>query len=347
MRRAGGFMKIFTKKPVFLCVAAALCVLALCSCKKKEEAASPAASPAIKIGVAKIVQHPALDSVEQGVVDALKTLNIMADYDFQNANGDMSTAAQIAAKFKAEKAAVTVGIATPMAQALANAIKDVPIVFSVVTDPVVAGLVKTLEHGEGNVTGLSDAIPTVEHITMFKEIAKIRTLGYIYTSSEANSAAALALVEKGCEQNGITLIAQSINTSAEIRQAAQSIVNRVDGIYLTTDNTVFSGLQAIIDVFRNAKKPVFSGDVTGALAGGCMIASGFNYYKAGLETGKIIAEILGGRQPASIPVKFLTDPSESDLMLDLDAAKNCGITIPEIYIEQANKIFENGALHEK
>jgi putative ABC transport system substrate-binding protein len=344
MRRARRIYESFYKKSGFLCVTAAFSVLALCSCKKTKE---DAVSGGIKIGVSKIVQHPALDAIEQGIMDTLAARNITADYDFQNANGDMSTAAQIAAKFKAEKAVVTVGIATPMAQALANTIKDAPIVFSAVTDPVGAGLVRTLEHGEGNVTGLSDAIPTVEHITMFKEIAKIGTLGYIYTASEANSAAALELVEKGCEQNGIALISQAINTSADIRQAAQSIVNRVDGIYLTTDNTVFSGLQSIIDVCRAAKKPVFSGDVTGAANGGCMIASGFNYYKAGLATGVIIAEILGGRKPADIPVKFLSDPSESDLLFDLDAAKNCGITIPEKYIEQANKIFENGALTEK
>jgi putative ABC transport system substrate-binding protein len=330
----------------YACVIAVLAGLTFYSCDKVKSNAVET-QPAIKIGIAKIVQHPALDSIEQGIQDGLGMRNIAAVYDLQNANGDMSTAAQIAAKFKAEKVDIAVGIATPTSQALANGIKDTPVVFTTVTDPIGAGLVTTLAHGEGNVTGLSDAIPSVEHITLFKKIAGINTLGYIYTASEANSASALTLVEKGCAENGITLISQSINSSADVRQAAQSVVNRVDGLYLTTDNTVFSGLQAIIEVFRNAKKPLFSGDVTGVLNGGCMIASGFNYYKAGIAAADIIVEIINGKKPEAIPVKFLAGPDETDFLIDLDAAKNCGIKIPEQYVEQANKIFENGALYEK
>ncbi|GMO24954.1 MAG: ABC transporter substrate-binding protein [Termitinemataceae bacterium] len=298
----------------------------------------------VKIGISKIVQHVALDAVEKGIQDGLKAKGVNAVYDLQNANGDMSTASQIAAKFKNEKVNIAVGIATPTAQALANSIKDIPVVFATVTDPVGAGLVRTLTHGEGNVTGLSDAIPTVQHITLFKEIAGIKTLGYIYTSAEANSLSALRQVEAGCKKNNIKLVTQSINTSAEIKQAAQAIIDRVDGLYLTTDNTVFSGLQALISVFKTAKKPIFSGDVTGAVDGGCLIASGFDYYKAGIACSDIIFQIINGKKPADIPVKLITDPSESDFLIDLDAAKNCNIKIPEKYIKQANKIFQNGKL---
>jgi putative ABC transport system substrate-binding protein len=256
----------------------------------------------------------------------------------------MNTAAQIANKFKSDRVDVAVGIATPIAVALANTLKDTPVVFTVVTDPVGANLVSSLANGSGNVTGLSDAIPTGDHIALFKEIAGIKTLGYIYTSSEANSISALALVEEACKSQGLQLVTQSISTSAEVRQAAEAIVNRVDGVYLTTDNTVFSALSSLVQVFGAAKKPIFSGDVTGAMSGGCVIASGFNYYKAGLATGDIIADILEGKKPADIPVKFLTDPSESDMLFDLDAARACGITIPERYLSEANYIFENGKL---
>lgn len=301
----------------------------------------------VKIGIAKIVQHVALDEVEKGIIDAIKDAGIEADFDLQNANGDVNTAAQIANKYKAEKVDIAVGIATPVAMALANAIKDRPVVFGTVTDPLAAGLVTTLEHGDGNVTGMSDQIPTAEHIRLFKEIAGIKTLGYIYTSNEANSVSSLKLVEDACKANGISLVTQSISTSAEVKQAADAIVNRVDGIYLTTDNTIFSALPALTGVFQNAKKPVFSGDVTGALSGGCFMASGFNYYKAGRATGEMVVSILKGAKPAEIPVRFMTEPSDSDLLFDLDAAKNCGITIPGEYLKSANYIFENGKLIEK
>jgi putative ABC transport system substrate-binding protein len=323
---------------------AGLCLVALLLMSAGNRDRTGSGPQQVQIGLAKIVQHEALDACERGVVDALKERGIDAAIDYQNANGDPNTAAQIANKFKNDRVDVAVGIATPIAVSLATAMTDIPVVFSAVTDPVAANLVSTLDHGEGNVTGLSDYLDSGAHIALFREIAGIKTLGYIYTSSEANSISALALVEESCRTQGIQLVTQAISASAELRQAAEAIVNRVDGIYLTTDNTVYSALPALIQVFSAAKKPIFSGDVTSVLEGGAMIASGFNYYKAGLATGNIVADILQGKKPADIPVKFLTEPSESDLLFDLDEAKNCGIVIPERYLSQANYIFENGQL---
>lgn len=299
------------------------------------------------IGIAKIVQHAALDQAEQGVIDVLAENGIQATFDQQNANGDVNTAAQIASKFKNDKVTVAVGIGTPVALALANTIKDTPVIFGAVTDPLGAGLVTVLNHGEGNVTGMSDAIPTREHIAVFKKIAGIKKLGYIYTNNEANSISSLEEVKAACKETGIELITQAITNSSEVKQATESIINRVDGIYLSTDNTVFSALSALVQVCEKAKKPIFSGDVTGAMEGGCMIASGFNYYKAGRAIGDIVVQVLNGAKPADIPVRFMTEPTDSDFLFDLDAAANCGITIPAKYLEQANMIYKNGSLEKK
>ena len=301
----------------------------------------------VKIGIAKIVQHPALDAAEQGIIDVINENGINAEFDLQNANGDVNTAAQIASQFKVKKVDIAVGIATPVAIALSTTLKDTPIVFGTVTDPVGAGLVDTVEHGKDNVTGMSDAIPTVEHIKLFAEVTGIKTLGYIYTSNEANSVSALELVKQGCEEAGLELVTQAISQSSEVKQAAETIINRVDGIYLTTDNTVFSAIASLVDVFGRAKKPIFSGDVTAAKDGGIFMASGFNYYKAGRATGEIVVKILNGTKPDTIPVRFLTEPSDSDLLIDLDTAKECGISIPEDLKNSANMIFENGKLIEK
>ena len=309
--------------------------------------AAPKKQHKIKIGIAKIVQHQALDDIEKGVIDAIKDAGIDATYDLQNANGDVGTAAQIANQYKAEKVDVAVGIATPVAVALATTLKNIPVVFGTVTDPLGAGLVSTLEHGERNVTGMSDAIPTEQHIKLFKEVAGIKTLGYIYTSSEDNSSSALALVQKGCKEAGIELVTQSITKSDEVKQAAQALVNRVDGIYLSTDNTVFSAIASLVDVFGKAKKPIFSGDVTAAKEGGIFMASGFNYYKAGLATGEMVVKILNGAKPSELPVRFMTDPSDTDFLIDLDAAKNCNITLDKKYLDTANMIIQNGKLTTK
>ena len=332
------------KKQMFAVLTAALLFT---SCSKKAESNSGDSAKKVKIGIAKIVQHVALDSVEQGVIDAVKNAGYQATFDLQNANGDINTAKQIATQFKDEKVDVAVGIATPVAISLANTMKDTPIVFGTVTDPLGAGLVSTLEHGEGNVTGMSDELPSKEHIKLFKEIAGIKTLGYIYTASEDNSISALKLVEDGCKEAGLELVVQAISNSSEVKQAAEAIVSRVDGIYLTTDNTVFSALPSLVAVFNDAKKPIFSGDVTGAKNGGCFMASGFNYYKAGYATGEMVVEILKGKKPSEIPVRFMTKPEDSDLLFDLDVAKACGITIPQNYLDQASFIIENGVLTEK
>ena len=331
------------KKSLILFAGIVAVVSMFSGCSKK----NGSSEKTVKIGIAKIVQHVALDDVERGVMDAVKDAGIKAKYDLQNANGDVNTANQIAVQFKDEKVDVAVGIATPIAIALANTLKETPVVFGTVTDPLGAGLVTTLEHGEKNVTGMSDELPSVEHIKLFKEIAGIKTLGYIYTSNEDNSLSSLELIKKGCAQAGLELVTQSISTSSEVKQAAESIVDRVDGIYLTTDNTVFSALPSLVTVFNKAKKPVFSGDVTGAKEGGCFMASGFNYYKAGRATGEIVVQILKGANPSEIPVRFMTKPEDSDLLFDLDAAANCGIKIPSEYLSKATYIISGGKLQEK
>lgn len=329
------------KKSLLVLLMISVCFSSLMAKSKKDKPKK------VKIGIAKILQHPALDSIEKGVMDAINDAGFKAFYDLQNANGDVNTANQIAAQYKAEKVDVAVGIATPIAIALANTIKDTPIVFGTVTDPLGAGLVTTLEHGEGNVTGMSDELPSNEHVKLFKKIAGIQTLGYIYTSSEDNSVSALNLVKKGCEEAGIELVVQAISNSSEVKQAAESIVDRVDGLYLSTDNTVFSALPSLVAVFNKAKKPIFSGDVTGALDGGCFMASGFNYYKAGYATGEMVVDILNGKKPSEIPVRFMTKPSDSDLLFDLDVAEKCGISVPQEYLDQATYLIKNGKLIEK
>ncbi len=338
-----GFIGEHMKRVLTILTAALLCGGVVTAGGQKDASAEKSYT----IGIAKIIQHPALDAVEQGIIDVVNEAGYKARYNQQNANGDVNTAAQIAAQFKDARVDVAVGIATPVAVALANAIKDIPVVFGTITDPVGAGLVSTTAHGERNITGMSDAIPTEQHIALFKEIAGIRTLGYIYTSNEANSISALEQVKDGCRKAGIELVTQSITASAEVKQAAEAIVNRCDGIYLSTDNTVFSALASLVQVFNKAKKPIFSGDVTGAKAGGIFMASGFNYYKAGRATGEIVVQILKGTKPADIPVRFMTETSDSDLLFDLDQAAACGITIPESYLAQANLIYKDGKLTEK
>ncbi|HSO20298.1 MAG TPA: ABC transporter substrate binding protein, partial [Desulfosarcina sp.] len=167
-------------------------------------AAAPAvgADP-ILIGISKIVAHPALDAIEKGIQEAVKAEHPDARFDPQNANGEMSTASSIAQKFKAEDVTLAVGIATPTAQALVNAIKDRPVVFSAVTDPEGAGLVASTQKGETNVTGISDMTPVKAQIELLTRIKPIKTLGHVYTSSEANAVSLANIAREVCKEMGI------------------------------------------------------------------------------------------------------------------------------------------------
>lgn len=308
-----------------------------------------AAGPAKKviIGISKIVSHPALDAVEKGIQDELAAEKLKVEYDLQNANGDIGTSASIANKFKSEKVALAIGIATPTAQSLVNTLKGTPVVFSAVTDPVKAGLVKSLKGGDKWVTGVSDMTPVKQQIELLLRIKKIKRLGHIYTSSEENAVVLAGIVKQACRELGIEYVETTVSKSAEVKEAAQSIIRRVDALYVSTDNTVVSAMSALADVAMKNKIPIMSADPSSAETYPVLAAWGFDYYKMGRVTGRLVAEILKGKKPEQIPTRFMTKTSDIDLLVNLDVAKKLGLNIPKDIVKSANKVVQNGKLIKK
>lgn len=302
------------------------------------------ASDAPLIGIAKIVAHPALDALEKGVQDGVRERFPDARFDLQNANGELSTAASIARKFKAENVTLAVGIATPTAQALAGAIKDRPVLFCAVTDPQGAGLVTSVKKGEKNITGTSDMTPVREQIELLHRIKPLKKLGHVYCSSESNAVTLADIARQVCKEMGIEFIETTVTNSAEVKQAVQTIAPRVDGIYLSNDNTIFSALSAVTSVAMKNKIPVMSADPSSALDNDVLAAWGFDYYKMGLKTGRMAADILEGALPENMPTVYMTDPSDVDILLNLDVAETLGLRFPEDILAGANKIIRNGKL---
>ncbi|GFO54856.1 ABC transporter substrate-binding protein [Geomonas sp. Red276] len=299
------------------------------------------------IGVSKIVSHPALDAVEKGIQDELAAEKVNVQYDLQNANGDSNTAASIANKFKSEKVAVAVGIATPTAQALVNTLKTTPVVFSAVTDPVKAGLVKSLTKSSRYVTGVSDMTPVKQQIELLLKMKKVKRLGHIYTSSEENAVVLAGVVKQACKDLHIEYVETTVSKSSEVKEAVQAIVRRVDALYISTDNTVVSALSAVTDVAMKNKVPVMSADPSSAEKFPVLAAWGFDYYKMGRVTGKMVAEILKGKRPDQMPTRFMTKASDVDLLINLDVAKKLGLTVPANLVKTANKVVQNGKLVKK
>ena len=307
-------------------------------------AAPVLASDAVFIGVSKIVAHPALDGVERGIQEVIQDAFPDARFDLQNANGEMSTASSIAQKFKSEDVTLAVGIATPTAQALVNTLKERPVIFSAVTDPVGAGLIRSTEKGEVNVTGISDMTPVRAQIELLNRIKPIKTLGHVYTSSEANAVSLANIAREVCKQMGIRFVETTVSNSAEVKQATQAIAGRVDGIYISNDNTVVSALAAVASVARKHKIPVMSADPSSAETTPVLAAWGFDYYKMGRATGRLAVRILKGEKPETIPTIYMTDASDVDLLINLDVAGELGLVFPADIIAKANTIIEDGKL---
>ncbi|NCB02367.1 MAG: ABC transporter substrate-binding protein [Spirochaetia bacterium] len=294
----------------------------------------------ITIGVSKIVAHPALDAIEQGMVDYLTEKGYSIRYDSQNANGEISTATSIAYKFKADKVDLVVGIGTPTAQALANVFDTTPVIFGGITDPVEAGLVPTYEPNGGNVGGASDKNPVYEQIRVFSEITGAKTIGIIFTSGEANGVQLKDLVVDSCEKLGLKAVTTGISNSSEVKQAALAIIPRVDAIYVGTDNTVVSAITSISEVCKNNNKPFFTADPTSAEGLDYFMVWGFNYYVHGRKTGEAVDQVLSGRKTAGeVGTLFSSDKSEFELYFNLDVAKRLGITINKTYLDSAKLLY--------
>lgn len=299
---------------------------------------------AFKVGIAVINNHPALLEIEQGIIDELKAQNMNVIIDSQNANNDANIINAIASKFASDKKDLSIGIATPAAVALANSITDRPVLFATVNDPIGAGLVDSFDKGKNNVTGLCDALPIREHLKIYHYIYPFKKLGFIYNGAEKNSITMLKTTQEVCKEMGVELLPITIYNPAEVNMAAESLVSRVDAFYVVTDNTLVSGLTALITAAANNKKPIFSEDYTSAVNGGILYAIGFDYYKAGRKTGKMAVEILKGKSPDEMPVTFMEYPEESVVIVDMDRAKALNIEIPKELITENTKIIENNKI---
>ncbi|MCD6495169.1 ABC transporter substrate-binding protein [Candidatus Bipolaricaulota bacterium] len=311
-----------------------------------------ASGTSIKIGICQIVEHPALDAVRQGVIDSLTAAGYVEGADvtylLANAQGDMGTALSIAQDFKSQNVDLVVAIATPTAQAAAQVFAgtDTPIIYAAVTDPVAAGLVLDDKDptGNGNVTGTSDLIPVASDIALLKELSsKIKKIGMVYNPGEANSVVLTDLAVAAAKDLGVTIVKAVADTSANVPIAAQSLIGRVDALYVTTDNTVVSAIASVVGAAEEGKIPFLVADPT-SIGSGVTLATGFDYYEHGLLTGSVVQQILNGKKTNEIPVTY---QSKTLVVLDLDAAAKIGLTFPQSVIDKAGKIFYGGTMWER
>ncbi|BCJ88323.1 ABC transporter substrate-binding protein [Effusibacillus dendaii] len=298
----------------------------------------------VKIGITQIVEHPSLDAARKGFIAALKDAgytdgnNLKLDVQF--AQNDLTTNTTIAQKFVSDKDDLILAISTPSAQAAAKATKDIPILFTAITDPLGAKLVQSLDKPGGNVTGTSDTHPDAIKNTM-KAIKSFfpntKNVGIIYNSGEQNSVVNVKNAEKAMQELGLTPVEATITNSSEVKQAADSLVGRCEVLYIPKDNTVVSALESVIKVANDKHIPLFVGESDSVKRGG-FAGYGFEYYDLGYQTGKMAVDILkNGKKPADIPVGF---PSKLGLVINKKAAADEGITLTDAMTKDATIVGE-------
>ncbi|TKC18199.1 ABC transporter substrate-binding protein [Robertmurraya kyonggiensis] len=281
-----------------------------------------------KVGVTQYVEHPSLDLATAGFKKALEESGLKVEYDDQSAQGDPNNTLTIANNFVGDKVDLIFANATPSAQSALNATTDIPILFTSVTDPIGAGLIESFEKPGGNVTGTSDMYPdaipnTVDFIV---EDFGAKSIGTIYNTGEQNSNVQVEEIKKALEGKDVELVESSVATTADVKQAAESLIGKVDVIYIITDNTVVSALDSVIQVSNENDIPLFVGE-TDSVAKGAFAAFGISYEAIGYETGKMAVEILKGEKtPADIPAQY---PTEVKLVINKKAAEEMNIELKE------------------
>ncbi|GAB4307387.1 MAG: ABC transporter substrate-binding protein [Candidatus Bipolaricaulota bacterium] len=302
-------------------------------------AASAVGQP-IVIGITQIVDHPALNAVRDGVIATLSEAGYVEGetvrYILANAQGDFSVAIAIAQNFQAQRVAVVIAIATPTSQAAVQVFQGttVPVVFSAVTDPVGAGLT-----AYPNVTGASDLIDVAGDLALLQAlIPGLRRVGIVYNPGEVNSAILTKMAQDVASRMGLEIVTAPAEHSAAVLPAVQSLVGRADAIYATTDNTVATALEAVVQVATAARIPFLMADPT-SLERGALVCTGFDYWDHGRLAGEIVLRLLEGAAPGEIPVVY---QKGTQIWLNLDIAQAIGFTFPQAVLDQATGILVGG-----
>lgn len=296
----------------------------------------------VRIGIMQIAEHDALDNARKGFIEALKEEGFVEGenviFDIQNAHGEFTTATTIAEGFVADKVDLILAIATPTAQAALNTTKDIPIVITAVTDPVSTGLADSLEKPGGNVTGTHDMNPVKEQLALLQEIfPEAIRVGVIFNSGEENSLVQVDILEKEAALAGLTVVKAPVTTTGEVGTAAESLLGKVDVIYIPTDNTVVEAIASVIQVSEEHLIPVIPGEAS-CVRAGALATIGIDYSVLGFQTGKMAAKILRGEaEPATMPIE---GQSQYSIAVNKATAAKFKITLPQSLLERADEIIE-------
>ena len=344
MKKSAGstFTRLYKKTAI--AALAAILSLGMLGCGSTGKAGDTAASgntaaattpeKVFKVGITQYAPHPSLDNCRKGIIAGLKEAGFEEgknlEIDLTNADGKGENAAMIAQNYAAKKFDMIIAIATPSAMAAQAAAdgKNIPVVFSAVSDPVSAKLVESLEAPKRGTTGTSDALPLEKQMQMIRAfLPEAKKIGVLYTTNEVNSLSHLEAFKALAPQYGFEIVAIGVTGPSDIPLAVDSLLTQVDCVNNFTDNNVVNNLETLISKANEKKIPVF-GSEEEQVKNGCIAAESIDYVELGRQTGLMAAEILKGQDVNSLPVKVI---SESKPVANQTVMKNLGIVLPKTY----------------
>ena len=288
------------------------------------------------VGIVQIVEHPSLDTIRESILTQLAEEGFVDGetivVDYQNAQNEQANLKTICQKFASNNYDLIIAISTPAAQAALGETTEIPIIFSAVTDPVLAELVTNLDSPGGNITGTSDAVSAEMIMDLAREITpNIKTIGALYNSSEINSVSVIEDLKEYAKANGLEVVEAPVMNSSEVKQSATFLAGKTDAVFAPIDNTVASTMPIISQTLNDAGIPFYVGADSMVNDGG-LATYGINYTILGKETGKMAAQVLNGTEPGTIPVMTIKDVK---IYINEKTADKIGVTFPQAVLDNA------------
>ena len=239
-----------------------------------------------KIYITQITDHPSLDKIRKSLISCLEeNLSYSVKIRYQSAQGNITTAAQIARQFVNEKPAVIIPITTPSAQTVFSVAKGtgIPVVFSAVSDPEAAKLTQ-------DITGIQDAPPIEGQINLMKTLCPaLKIVGFLYNPSEANSVAALKQLK--LHAKGIKVVEGALVSTHQIGEVTKALSSRVQAFYIPNDNTAISHFETIVRIAHRHSIPVFTSDPE-SVERGALATVAVDQESIGIDTAHLVLKVL-------------------------------------------------------
>ncbi|WP_461218842.1 ABC transporter substrate binding protein [Lapidilactobacillus salsurivasis] len=284
----------------------------------------------VHVGILQLMDQSALDQARKGFIAELKKEGYSQDknlvIDYVNAQGDQANLRAMSERLINHHNDLNLAIATPAAQALLAVDQKTPLLFTAITDPVDAGLVKSFAHPDKNVTGVTDSVPVSEQIALLQKMfPQAKTVGLLYNAAEPNSVIQIKEAQKVLQSAGLKVVARTVATTNDVEQAATSLARQVDVMYLPADNVLTAAMALMGKVSEKTKTPVIPATTPMVQLGG-VATQGINYYQLGQQTAQMAVKILKGKQISQLPVEkpaksFLSFNKKLAAVFKIDPAK--------------------------